>query len=493
MKVLIIEAAQISPYLEIGLEIAELNAKSGNKVYYCHISKHLPFIIEHQENRGILRKLYICIQKNKIEKTIDDRINYSDKLLVTKNKKNSLRTNIEFDSIERLKEYEWNGYDAGMGAASTLITIMKEPKPNTIKNKSLINTILWTFKIIQKSAENWMSKTNPDKVYICNGRVAEARAILRVCEKYQIPFVVYDIGYKRDSYSCWTHNQHNLELLQQDINNHWKKSLLREEVKKMYAEKYFLDKRLKLDDDRFKSFTKHQTEDLLPINWTESKYNVVFFTSSTDEYEAITDFQNIHTLFPDQITAINEIGNFLKKFNDVNFYVRIHPHAMYKGASEKITWRNLENNKALNVIPAKSKIDSYRLIDKADLILTYCSTIAIEASYWNKPSIIVARAKYDKLNASYNPSNRLALWSLIKNRNLKPQKKGIYIFGYYQLTYGKTFKYYKIKKNERREFKGIQLNGGYILNIINYFIIVRKKLINNKLKKLVSILYRKSY
>lgn len=478
MKIQIIEPAQISPYIEIGLEIAEKEANNGNKVYYCHIGKKLPYLIWHPRNKGLLHLIYFFFQKKKIKSVLNPNIKYFDKLLLSKSER-SVVVSREFKTLEELKAFKWQGYDAGMGAASTLISFTREPNPDIEKYSKLILKILKTYILVQKSAEKWIQKVKPDKVYFLNGRLAEARPILRVCQKMGIPFGVYDSGHDKFTYSCRNFEQHDLLLLQKEYLLHWENSKHNNRIKTAYAEKYFLKNRLKSYDDYDFSFTKNQTENLLPEKWDANKKNIIFFTSSTDEYEATSDLFNIHNIFDDQVKAIEEILSFYKNKNDCDFYVRIHPHAQFKGAGEQKLWTKFQTKYSSICIPYNSPVDSYKLMDECDIVLTYGSTIGVEASYWGKPSICVARSHYFKLLVSYFPSDKEELWHLLDSGSIRPINEDCMKYGYYKMTFGIPFVFFKIKTLYIRKFKNKDINGGRALKFIKLLSFFRNYIYQN--------------
>ncbi len=73
-----------------------------------------------------------------------------------------------------------------------------------------------------------------------------------------------------------------------------------------------------------------------------------------------------------------------------------------------------------NLISASSNISSYALLKHASKIITFGSRMGIEAVYAKKPSIILFRNFYEKLNSNYIPKNHKEVLKLI-NSDLKPK------------------------------------------------------------------------
>ena len=83
------------------------------------------------------------------------------------------------------------------------------------------------------------------------------------------------------------------------------------------------------------------------------------------------------------------------------------------------------------VIAPESPISSYSLLDVADKVIVFGSTMGIEAAYWHKPVICLAHSFYLKLEVAYNPKTVEELWSYIDTKDLKDKyNDDILKFGY---------------------------------------------------------------
>ena len=103
------------------------------------------------------------------------------------------------------------------------------------------------------------------------------------------------------------------------------------------------------------------------------------------------------------------------------------------------------------------------------------STPGIEAVYLGVPSVLAAEMNYDHLDSTYNPDSHEHLVKLLLT-NLKPKRKlGAYIFGYYQMNYGKPYKYYKSNGLFSGLFKGKNLEENKPLTRF-FYNIHRKKI-----------------
>ena len=119
--------------------------------------------------------------------------------------------------------------------------------------------------------------------------------------------------------------------------------------------------------------------------------------------------------------------------------------------------------KNLIVISPESDIDSYALLDKCDKVIVFGSTIGIEASFWNKPVILIGRAEYEDLNACYIPQDYSEIISLITDKLEPLPSVNALKYGFYEKNKGMEIRNYNYFGN---------YNEGYFYFYFgdNYFI-----------------------
>ncbi len=460
MKVLIFEIWHVSPQFETGLELAELRAEQGDEVYYTHIGGNLPYIEWYDRvNKGIAKALYKKSVHRKVAKAkrlISPHINVSTDLLLSTNEIACLDENLVFSNIEHLKAYNWQGIDIGMAAASSHISVTNDLAPDTVKDAGEINDIIWTAKIVAKSFERWLQKIEPDLVLFRNGRVATYRPILRLCQQKNQQFLVHDRGSDKHHYSLGPTYRHDWEMRKDELDSHWNESDLSDGEKKAIGRRFFEERKARSNDDHI-VFAKRQDKGLLPSSWSADNYNVVYFNSSISEYAAVGDEVNPNILFNSQEESVVHIGNVLSKRPNAKFYLRLHPNLLNQGEHEKAIWTSL-NSPNVEIIPPESPIDTYTLIEEADLVICYLSTVGIEAAYLGTPTIILSRALYERLDVTYCPSTKQELDQLLSLQSLmsKPADRALE-YGYYMKTHGIEHRYYKPIDHRNGVYKGVDL------------------------------------
>ena len=181
------------------------------------------------------------------------------------------------------------------------------------------------------------------------------------------------------------------------------------------------------------------------LNLKSNKKILLIFTSSYWEFFSLHDNEWAKI---DQFKILRKIlsdGNINDKFKII---VRWHPNQRFSGEGEqKEINKIIQNfNNALHY-DYHSKINSYKLIEKSSIVLSFGSTIGIEATYYRKPSICFGSAFYDKTGGVYVAKNYITLKKILL-KQLKPLPKINAIkFGYHEMKFGNID--YKNLRNDK--------------------------------------------
>jgi capsule polysaccharide export protein KpsC/LpsZ len=206
----------------------------------------------------------------------------------------------------------------------------------------------------------------------------------------------------------------------------------------------------------------------LPIRnrsyFNKNKKNISIFISSEDENVAIGDFWKF-PFYSDQLDALQQIAKSIELFpeSQYDFYIRIHPNL--KNINNPYTNKIIGfNHPRFNVILPESTVNSYALIQNSDKVLTFCSTIAAEATFLEKPSIEAGKSFFMNLGSNYLPKDHNDLIKLLKIENLPAlPKKGIYMYAYWWVKYGRTARRITDLSGKEVKYNGIKIKGNWLL------------------------------
>lgn len=348
-------------------------------------------------------------------------------------------TRFDYNSIEELKLIKYKGVDIGYGAVSSYVTLTRNLIPKFDGEfKKYIDSILKSEIILTEVVEHLLNLSKPDKIVFHNGRFAQYRAILNLAQSHSINFLCTEgfplengVIVKNYFYNSIPHKAISNTSKFFDLwDNNCKYNL---ETKEKIAKSFYENRRNSLwAGDNI--YTNSQINGLLPENIDISKEIICIFNSSEDEYYSVDKDLDESSLFPKQIIGLKTIFEHYKGDNTKHFILRIHPNLskIYYKYHKDLYKLNYNN---VTIIHSDSQISTYSLIDIANKIIVFNSTVGIESVYWRKPVICLAEALYSLLDIVYLPENIDNLWELIDNKHLKCKyNDNVLKFGFFYMT-----------------------------------------------------------
>jgi len=363
-----------------------------------------------------------------------------------------------FDSIQSLIDYQIDGVDLGESVASSLTTELKDYKFSTIEHQDKILKKLKMAYSVYRSFSEHVDAIQPDQVYLFNGRLAESRPVVRVCQQRKIPVYIIErvenFGHYSITKDCL---EHELAFIKKETRDLWTESTLNLEDKETLGSKWFIEKRNRVVQ-AFTPFAGNQDIGLLPDGFDIHKKNIGIFISSEYEFSTFADWKN--PLYRDQSDAIEKLAKSLLDNPSIHFWVRIHPYLIKNPknsqtlelkALDQLQWSNL------SFIWADSRVDTYGLMDACEQVITFGSSVGAEATYWEKASILLGHGPYEELDCCYEPASHEEAVSLIQS-DLSPKSKiGAIQYGYRVTARGTPYRKFKMHTLESGDFLGVPI------------------------------------
>lgn len=366
-----------------------------------------------------------------------------------------LRT--RFNDFEDLATYMYQGFDVGLAVFSSLVDYSKDFEPDTKEHAGIIRTMVDTSARLFLQISEVLREGAYDRVYLFNGRYATARPWVRACERQALPFTIHERSGALDRYVLFDNNfpheptQHRARILE-----YWKENE-NDPNREQLAETFYHERR-KGYIASWISFTEKQVSSELPPDFDASQKNVVLFASTEGEFVGMRGIYN-RRIYPSQLVAVCDIAAACSKDPSIRLWLRIHPNS----AKEKRYWWNdssILNLHNITVIAPESKVSSYALMDAAWKIVVFGSTIGIEATFSNKPAILLGEAFYRSLDAIYEPQNLEEAYKLLLMEGLKPKPLlGCLQYGLYLRFAGITFRFLQSTNYYTLQFKGQTLEA----------------------------------
>ena len=465
MKILVYAAYAINtPHFETELEILQRRLDKDDDVYVIGCNANLLCCDVNWEHEP-----FVCLKcigrRNEGLKLLSKPVTILPHYLLTLNDKAELQAfECSLDDLEDLKKVMLDNFDVGYGVMSSLVSMTRDPHADVRGYRQSIQRLFLSSIAVYRSIQNYLDMYAFDRVYVYNGRYAPVRAVIRACQGKKVDCYTHEKGSSLTCYGLWQNTTiHDLENTACLIVEEWEMAADNRDREDL-AKQFYLD-RVQGISRTWIAFTKNQQKDLLPADWDERKKNIAIFVSSEDEFVAIGD-QWKHPLYSSQHEGIIALLESTGGHQDIHFYLRVHPNL--QGVDNRQTRDLLSINSAnVTIIPADSRVSTYALLRNSAQVVSFGSTVGIEAVFWGVPSILLGQCFYRFLGATYNPESHEEAVEMILS-NLKPKGKlPALMYGYYFHTFGREFLYYDSKGIYEGYFRGAKVQPVKLIQLLS--------------------------
>jgi hypothetical protein len=150
------------------------------------------------------------------------------------------------------------------------------------------------------------------------------------------------------------------------------------------------------------------------IELPKDKKIVVYFSSSGDEIIELD--LNWDAYFGGQENALRLLSKICSEDPNIFLVVRSHPHKRHKPTNDVKEWLAAVEEASPDIhLDPHSDVDSYALMRRADVVVTYGSTSGIEAAFAGKPVAVMGPSAYNILGAASSVTNEDELRSVIED------------------------------------------------------------------------------
>lgn len=475
MKIAIIESVASSPHLETAGEVA-LSLKKKNKVHFFWAGYNLPW---NDWDLPLYLKIFGGSYKKKVDKFKNslskNGIEIDEPLININYKKIHIWSNNFRGNLSSLKKYKYDDNHLGAGAASSIISYLKNEKVNTKKYNKEIYHLLFSAAIVYERAKSYLNENNFSRIYTFNNRFATCYPIICAANKLQIKTIRHERGSTLKKYELYKKDVHNLELTKKNFDYYWRKNTKLNKVIK--SRKYFYNKikGVITSDRHSSSYITDQIKGYLPK--LPKKRIITFFTSRDYEKASIVDMEF------DQFKAFKKFNKVANKFKDIHLVIRVHPSLSNKKSYDDDEWMKFSNS-STTVIKSYEKYDSYSLLFKSDIVFTYTSSIIVESSFFGLPSVSLGEFWWSGLGIVEEPKSSKDLRKILskKKKFRKSNMLNCLKIANYFLNYGIKFKYYSPQTWTNGKFLGKNISWKP-----DYIIFLEKIGFINLIKKLFHI------
>jgi hypothetical protein len=406
--VLIHTATGLWPMLEYELDIVQRELDRGNRVIFMYCRGNVGVCPANPPRSGQARKQRYCLEcQSRVKsglKWLDpgdgslqaveyDQYTASEEVSIQSLMDTLERSDKSNTAIKHIVNIE--AVDVFEASYSTLMTNLRDSELDLKQHWSAFKNLLRIGISSYYSARRHLINYAPDRVYVYNGRISRFRPLMRLVQRQEKELFVYEYPGRDFLHYSLTRGTypHDIGNASKELQDLFLKTAPDPVIVKNEAETWFLNRSQRKLDGPQKLFLDsklvHMKDDhSLPV-WDKSFFNIVFFVSSQDELGGIEE--NVKDLPFGQVEAIKRI---MEEFPDIHCYVRIHPNLAGVDKRFVDNLSNLEQIKGVTVIAPESPVNSYALVNAADLVLVYASTIGVEAAFQKKPVISIGKSTY---------------------------------------------------------------------------------------------------
>ncbi|MCG8449794.1 MAG: hypothetical protein MI725_09470 [Pirellulales bacterium] len=290
------------------------------------------------------------------------------------------------------------------GITTTFRTFARDANASTIISR-IKRRYYRTASRLLRSLKTVMQQEQPDRIEVFNGRHACSRFSLIAAESMELPFNTLEATIRQQPILFAGHTAHDRQAIQDRVKKH--------PADMQVAEAYYGRRR----QPRSNKFARKHAPGFVPPAAEKFEKKVSIFLSSQDEFESLG--KDWVSPFLDYAPIIHEA---CLRYSEYLFCIRFHPNQA-DIASDIITpFREIAALPNTQVYYPSEDANTYTLIEWSDLVVTFGSTVTVEACWMKKPVIMLGPSFFDELDVSYNPKSREEFLELLRE-NLPPKAR----------------------------------------------------------------------
>lgn len=435
-----------SPHLETDLDLMYTHARQGDDVTVFVCAGELPNCFSNVEHSDDICRQCVGRRRTGINGIgLTDLVSIRSFVNLSAEDRQTLERfkGLKITSKEELFGLELNSYSIGRSAYNEYVCFLNETEIDVGLHSDFFEKAVESGVLTYLSFRNNFAHEKFDCFYTFNGRFVTSQAAVCAAIEGQVPYVLHDrAGQLNKHWVVSNTSLHSLPYWADEMTRHWSSHPLQLDEKVKVGSEWF-DHRRSNKKQFWYSFTADQNV-ALPESFDRSKTNIVVFSSSEWEFAGMEDYGS--SLYPTQNDAVEIIAQELLDCPQFQIYYRIHPNQKGRTNSESkfIDDRLKGKYSNLEVLAADSPVNTYSLIDSADLVITFGSTTGIEAAYARTPSILLGRSWYDKLDVCDMPESREKFIAAVKSKEFclsdeekDRRKQNAAVFGFFCQTGGR--------------------------------------------------------
>jgi hypothetical protein len=364
-----------------------------------------------------------------------------------------------FSLHEELDAFCFHGHDAGNAVLSSLISSTRDSLVDLTHHRDFVERALDTSLKVYVAARAFIERRKPDRVVLYNGRMATFRGVLRACQETGTDCLVHERAATLNRVALTDNTMpHDPVWVVRQITETWENGEHPLHEKRVIGRSFYERKR-SADGLLWDRYTEAQETGRLPFHSSEGRPVYSIFTSSESERIALKWYYR-YLLHESQLDGILDVIRILEEHDFPGLLcIRIHPNSRSEKPNLREQLEGSVKQDFVRIIGADSPVDTYALIDASEKVITFGSTVSMEAAYWGKPTILLGTGIFGPLDSVYHPKDRDEAVQLIVKPLESRATEDALKYGYYQSVFGRPLRHARPVELMTCYFKGEALHA----------------------------------
>jgi hypothetical protein len=324
----------------------------------------------------------------------------------------TIKTALEFKTVEELRAYRTEEIPLGAIVYSAVVSVKRSTAISLDKDANLINHFLNFVTKTLYRLEKEILGSSPDLIVSINDRLPGSALAVALAQKWGIKLSILYWGSDPKRVIDYSKSLYDSSQWQSRIKVKWELNKPSEIEQR--------ELRIEINDLAVNPSSDSQTflkNQLKGKSLAKSNYMVVFYAQSEHEHSS-TYLEGIEGRFTNQYEAFKALERVCERLH-FDLVLKLHPNRFDSTSTidselEQNEWTDKISRKT-KVIAKNSDVDTYQLLNDADLNVVWNSTVGVESFARAKPTLVLGNAHWLNLEWNTHAWNEPQLLSRIQN------------------------------------------------------------------------------
>lgn len=323
------------------------------------------------------------------------------------------------------------------GVISTFRTMPAECNDIPVLDRIRRNYFGTASRLLQ-SMKELVRTIEPDTIEVFNGRHACSKSAIIAARSSGRQFNTLEVTARQQPIVHLGHLVHDRKGIQRRV--------MRQPADMEVAESFYSKRRSPAGN----KFAKKHKAEFIPPKVDHGQRTVSIFLSSQDEFaslgkEWVSPFLDYAPIVEAACLA----------HPDYHFCVRFHPNQADVASDIISPFKTIAGLPNVTIYYPTDQVNSYALMDWSDVVVTFGSTMTVEACWAGKSVIMLGPSYFDELDISHNPATCDEFVELLRGEVPPKDRENAARFAYYQCFDQNPLRY--VSTGKRLEPKGFRV------------------------------------